>query len=252
MGQKIHPLQLRTRKPFLSQWHSKNQYASCLQYELHLRQGLQKILQKKTGPLFVKWSGLGLSIGLTKVKDQKSSLLHLPSNEYRLCQIPKDSSAHKKHSTELMDIQHKLFKESFPGPSNSKGQQHLYPLQAVHRTQGWWIQYFDTLHFHSSYQTAQTLVSACVSQIEDGKNTRSIFDQFLKGAQNCEWIQGIKIRIAGRIQGKEIARVQTKRWGILRLHTIRQEVDFAQGIAHTRAGIIGVQIWISLQQDRSF
>ena len=224
MGQKINPLKLRTYKPLLSKWHSKHQYTSCLQYDLLLRQGIEKILQKKAGPLYVSWSGFGIQTGFTRLSDNTIS-------PYKICQTTKKSVSKRQNLI------------------NSSKQ--LHPLKAVHRAHGWWVRSLSAFQIHSPYQSAQTLVSTCVSQIEDGKNVRIIFDQLLKGAQKSEWVQGIKIRIAGRIQGKEIARTQTKRWGILRLHTIRQGIDFAKGIARTRAGIIGVQVWISLRQNSS-
>lgn len=56
--------------------------------------------------------------------------------------------------------------------------------------------------------------------------------------------KGVKITIAGRIGGNEIARREQRKDGILPLHTLRAEIDFAKVNALTRSGILGVKVWI--------
>lgn len=55
---------------------------------------------------------------------------------------------------------------------------------------------------------------------------------------------GIKIRVAGRLNGADIARVETHREGSVPLHTLREEIDYGRTEARTIAGIIGVKCWI--------
>jgi small subunit ribosomal protein S3 len=56
--------------------------------------------------------------------------------------------------------------------------------------------------------------------------------------------QGIKIMIAGRLGGAEIARTEWYREGRVPLHTLRAEVDYGFAEAHTTMGQIGVKTWI--------
>ena len=56
--------------------------------------------------------------------------------------------------------------------------------------------------------------------------------------------RGIKIRIAGRIGGAEIARDEWLRVGSSPLHTIRSDIDYGLAEAKTTYGIIGVKVWI--------
>lgn len=56
--------------------------------------------------------------------------------------------------------------------------------------------------------------------------------------------KGIKISVAGRLGGAEIARTETYREGRVPLHTFRADIDFATAIAKTTYGIIGVKVWI--------
>ena len=55
---------------------------------------------------------------------------------------------------------------------------------------------------------------------------------------------GIKVCLAGRLAGNEIARTEWLREGSVPLHTFRADVDFAQAEALTTYGIIGVKVWI--------
>ncbi|MGM0443039.1 MAG: 30S ribosomal protein S3 [Fibrobacterota bacterium] len=55
---------------------------------------------------------------------------------------------------------------------------------------------------------------------------------------------GIKLRIAGRLNGAEIARCETYGEGRVPLHTLRADIDFAYSRAATQYGIIGIKTWI--------
>lgn len=55
---------------------------------------------------------------------------------------------------------------------------------------------------------------------------------------------GIKVRIAGRLNGAEIARTEWNREGRIPLHTFRADIDYGLAEAHTTYGIIGVKVWI--------
>jgi len=56
--------------------------------------------------------------------------------------------------------------------------------------------------------------------------------------------KGIKVCLAGRLAGNEIARTEWLREGSIPLHTLRADVDYAEAEALTTYGIIGVKVWI--------
>jgi small subunit ribosomal protein S3 len=56
--------------------------------------------------------------------------------------------------------------------------------------------------------------------------------------------QGIKIAVAGRLNGAEIARGEWYREGRVPLHTLRADIDYGFAEAKTTYGIIGVKVWI--------
>jgi small subunit ribosomal protein S3 len=56
--------------------------------------------------------------------------------------------------------------------------------------------------------------------------------------------EGIKITIAGRLNGAEIARTETFKEGRIPLHTLRADIDYATATGVTTYGTIGVKTWI--------
>ena len=56
--------------------------------------------------------------------------------------------------------------------------------------------------------------------------------------------QGIRVNVAGRLNGAEIARTEWYREGRVPLHTLRADIDYGVAEAATTYGIIGVKVWI--------
>lgn len=67
---------------------------------------------------------------------------------------------------------------------------------------------------------------------------RAITNALRQGAK------GIKVSVAGRLGGAEIARTEWYREGRVPLHTFRADIDYGTAIAKTTYGIIGVKVWI--------
>lgn len=56
--------------------------------------------------------------------------------------------------------------------------------------------------------------------------------------------EGIKVQVAGRLGGAEMARTEGYKEGRIPLHTFRADIDYALTEAHTTYGRIGVKVWI--------
>lgn len=56
-------------------------------------------------------------------------------------------------------------------------------------------------------------------------------------------VLGVKVRIAGRLNGADISRAEFFKEGNIPLHTIRADVDYATSEAKTTYGIIGIKVW---------
>jgi small subunit ribosomal protein S3 len=72
---------------------------------------------------------------------------------------------------------------------------------------------------------------------------RVIKKQLQQLMQNRD-VKGVKIRVAGRLNGAEIARAETVSEGSLPLQTLRADIDYGEVIAKTTYGTIGVKVWI--------
>jgi small subunit ribosomal protein S3 len=92
----------------------------------------------------------------------------------------------------------------------------------------------------------QSLVIA--QNIADQIEKRIAFRRAMK--QSIEQVMeagalGVKIEIAGRLGGAEIARTERLFKGKLPLHTLRANIDFARVTAFTTYGTIGIKVWIN-------
>ena len=67
---------------------------------------------------------------------------------------------------------------------------------------------------------------------------RSVTNSMRAGAE------GIRINVAGRLNGAEIARTEWYREGRVPLHTLRADIDYGTAEANTTYGIIGIKVWI--------
>ncbi|RME81727.1 MAG: 30S ribosomal protein S3 [Caldilineae bacterium] len=56
--------------------------------------------------------------------------------------------------------------------------------------------------------------------------------------------KGIMIRLSGRLGGAEMARVDSIRDGRIPRHTLRADIDYADTIAQTTYGVVGIKVWI--------
>ena len=76
---------------------------------------------------------------------------------------------------------------------------------------------------------------------------RVMFRRAMKRAvQNAmrQGAEGVKIRVAGRLGGAEIARAEIQKEGRVPLHTLRADVDYGLAEANTTYGVIGVKAWV--------
>ncbi len=90
---------------------------------------------------------------------------------------------------------------------------------------------------------AQLVAEGICQQLE----RRIMFRRAMKRAvQNAMRLGagGVKVNMAGRLNGAEIARSEWYREGRVPLHTLRADIDYGFAEANTTYGIIGVKVWI--------
>ena len=91
----------------------------------------------------------------------------------------------------------------------------------------------------NAYLVAENIAQQLVKRIAFRKTMKRAIQSALRlGAK------GIRVCLAGRLAGNEIARTEWLREGSVPLHTFRANVDYAEAEALTAYGIIGVKVWI--------
>ncbi|MDQ7067622.1 MAG: 30S ribosomal protein S3 [Sulfurimonas sp.] len=91
--------------------------------------------------------------------------------------------------------------------------------------------------------SAQLVAENVATQLERRIAFRRAMKKVMQGAQRSG-AKGIKIAVAGRLGGAEMARTEWYLEGRVPLHTLRAKIDYGFAEAHTTYGIIGIKVWI--------
>jgi len=95
---------------------------------------------------------------------------------------------------------------------------------------------------------AQLVAENVAMQLERRVSHRRAMKRALQMAMDNGAL-GIKILIAGRLNGAEIARSESYKEGKIPLHTLRANIDYGTTEANTVAGIIGIKVWICKEAE---
>lgn len=90
--------------------------------------------------------------------------------------------------------------------------------------------------------SAQLIAESIADQISRRMPYRRIAKMAVKKGMEAGLL-GIKVRVAGRLNGADISRDETFKEGNIPLHTIRADVDYGEVPAATTYGQIGVKVW---------
>lgn len=90
---------------------------------------------------------------------------------------------------------------------------------------------------------AQLVAESVAQQLERRVSFRRAMKRAVQNAMRMGAL-GIRINVAGRLGGAEIARTEWYREGRVPLHTLRADIDHAHVEALTAYGIIGIKVWI--------
>jgi len=91
--------------------------------------------------------------------------------------------------------------------------------------------------------SASFVAQRIAEQIEKRMPYRYVVNKAIERTMSAG-AKGIKVRLAGRIAGAEIARQEKFTQGTVPLQTLRAKIDYAEVPALTRSGYVGVKVWI--------
>src|SRR5713226_5014746 len=103
--------------------------------------------------------------------------------------------------------------------------------------------HIDILEVHRPELDAQLVAESIALQLEKRVAFRRAMRKAVDSALRFG-CKGIKVRVAGRLNGAEIARKEWYLQGRLPLQTLRADIDFGFAQAYTTYGVIGVKCWV--------
>ena len=92
----------------------------------------------------------------------------------------------------------------------------------------------------SAYLVAQNIAEQLAKRLPAQRVMNQSLERVMRAGA-----KGVKVMLAGRIGGAEIARREWKAAGTMPLHTLRQDIDYASAPALTKSGFVGVKVWIN-------
>ena len=90
---------------------------------------------------------------------------------------------------------------------------------------------------------AQLVAESIAQQLERRIMFRRAMKRSVQNAMRLGAL-GIKVNVAGRLNGAEIARSEWYREGRVPLHTLRADIDYGFAEARTTYGVIGIKVWV--------
>ncbi|MEK7167419.1 MAG: 30S ribosomal protein S3 [Patescibacteria group bacterium] len=211
MGQKVHPkaFRLKINKTWDSKWFSDKDFPEFLRQDLLIRKFvLDKFRNAGISRVDIERSANSLVINLYCVKPG----LIIGRGGAGADDLKKE-------------IHNKFLKDAF---SRKKGLKNIN------------LNIFEVAR---SGLEAAIVVQQVIADLEKRIPFRRAVKQAI-GRVEKAGAKGVKIVVAGRLNGAEIAREETLFSGKIPLHTLRADIDYSRAAAQTIYGKIGVKVWI--------
>ena len=208
MGQKVNPVGFRTgvMRPWKSRWFaSKQDFAALLLEDARVRNYL------KNHPNNSRLRSAGVDhIEIERTRDDVKIVLH----------VARPGSVIGKKGEHIEALQADL--------QNLIGRRVNLKIQELSRPE---IQ-------------AQIVAEDIALQLEKRASFRRTMKRAIEQTMDAG-ARGIKIQLAGRLGGAEMARCEKQNAGSIPLSTLRAKIDYGFTEAKTAQGHIGVQVWIN-------
>jgi len=91
---------------------------------------------------------------------------------------------------------------------------------------------------------AAIVAQMMIEGLEKRMSFRRLLKQTIEKVASNKDVEGVKIMLAGRLDGAEMSRTEWLKRGRIPLQTLRADIDFARYKAHMPYGDIGIKVWI--------
>nr|YP_009936052.1 ribosomal protein S3 [Oxytropis arctobia]QNS39163.1 ribosomal protein S3 [Oxytropis arctobia] len=218
MGQKIHPLGFRlgTTQSHDSIWFAQpTNYSENLKEDKIIRDCIKNYIQK-TIRISSRVEGIG-RIKIKKRMDLIQVIIYMAVPE--------------------------LFFEAYPRRIEELQINVQKKLNCVNRKLN-----IAITRIPNAYRDPNILAEFIAGQLKNRIPFRKAIKKAIELAEEAG-TKGVQVQIAGRIDGKEIARVEWIREGRVPLQTIRAKIDYCSYPVRTIYGVLGIKVWIFLNKE---
>ncbi len=206
MGHKVNPQGLRIgiTANWKSRWFDKKEYAQRLKEDVEIRRALEKHLRKA-------------AVGSVEI-ERSAGVLKI------IVKTARPGIIIGRGGTGIEDLK-KFIKDKFFRGKKTELRIEVEEIKNMEE---------------NAQVVAQNIAEQLEKRIPFRRAIKGTIDHSMEGKK----IKGIKVEVAGRLGGSEIARREWLSKGTLPLHTLRADLDFARWTANTTYGVIGVKVWI--------
>ncbi|MEX0690068.1 MAG: 30S ribosomal protein S3, partial [Candidatus Paceibacterota bacterium] len=82
------------------------------------------------------------------------------------------------------------------------------------------------------------------SDIERRIPFRVVMKRNIRTIEQNREVEGVKLQVAGRLNGADIARTEKMASGKMPLNTLRANIDYGEATAFTTYGCVGIKVWL--------
>ena len=234
MGQKVNPIGFRLpiRKDWKSRWFARSKekadsinksFGELLQEDLRIREKLSKLLKNASvSKILIERFGRRLRLTIFTARPGIIITGHFEDRNDRRgkAAAPVAADSKEKRGAGLDKIKEEL-------KDIAKDEEVLVDVKEIRVP-----------------EVDATLVAESIAQqLERRVAFRRAMKRAIQTAME-RGAEGVRIRISGRLGGAELARVEQYKEGKVPLHTLSANIDYGFVEAHTRAGLIGIKVWI--------
>lgn len=209
MSHTVHPKSFRIKETadWLSRWFDKKNYTKSLHEDFLIREFLKKKLK---------------DAGMERVEIERFSgkINVIISSSRPGIIIGRGGSG-------IEEIKKSI--EKLLGIQNQKGKREIR---------------LEILEIKNPWESASLTAQWVAQQLERRMPYRKVMKQSMGKVMANKGIKGVKMEVAGRLGGADIARKESLRLGNLPLQTLRANIDYALWEAKTTYGMTGVKVWI--------
>lgn len=225
MAQKISPTsnRLPITKNWQSRWFAGRNYASLLLADLQVREFLDKRYRRQA------------ALGKVEIKRTVGGQMHI------ILHTAKPGIIIGRSGSGLAELRRQL--EHLLGFKGEKGKPTKKTPGAGHKGEQASRLKIDIVEIKTPEQWARLVADSIADQLERRIGHRRAIRQAMERVMQAG-AKGIRVRIAGRLGGAEISRVEKFTQGSVPLSTFRADISYDCGEAQTTYGTIGIQVWI--------